>query len=152
VAEFDFGLTGSASAVSSAASAASSKGSTDGDGEQQHGALPKHEDKSKRKVETAGTTSALDGAKRQRLTHKQASEPSLPSSALTFEDVLKIGSHVVLAHRVLEEPEVDLWHADIVDVNQASRTFDVRIREWRLLVSDVASNRLFKPSVSLPAV
>ena len=57
-----------------------------------------------------------------------------------------------LAHRVLEEPEVDLWHADIVDVNQASRTFDVRIREWRLLVSDVASNRLFKPSVSLPAV
>jgi hypothetical protein len=80
-----------------------------------------------------------------------AAELALPHSALTFEDVRTL-KHVVFAHVVPEEPEVQLWHADIMGVNAEKQTVDVRIREWTLLIRDVQPSSIFKPSAALPAV
>lgn len=77
--------------------------------------------------------------------------PELPSSALSFSDVQHL-KHVVVAHFVAREPEVMLWHADMIATHPDRQTCDVRLREWTLLLQDVAPNRIFRPSASLPAV
>lgn len=78
-------------------------------------------------------------------------QPDLPASELSFDAVRGL-KHVVVAHRVPEEPEVLLWHADIMAEHPDSQTFDVRIREWTRLVRNVSPSAIFKPRASLPAV
>lgn len=75
----------------------------------------------------------------------------MPSSKLSYDGISGL-THVIVAHRVEEEPEVALWHADVTERHPESQTFDVRIREWRRLVCNVPPSRVFKPSASLPAV
>lgn len=141
---------GEASCPASAAISAAASGSHSGVGHREKPAgAPKHS-QAKRKCED-DNDSFLEGGKRPRKERKQAVEYSLPSSDLVFSDLQKL-KHVVVAHRVAEEPEVDLWHADIVGINEGGQTVDVRIREWRLLIHDVQPNRVFKASASLPAV
>jgi len=94
---------------------------------------------------------ADSAGKKHRSEEKAPAAASLPKSRLTFEDVRNL-THVVVAHRVSEEPEVDLWHADVVSVNEAKRTIDVRIREWRRVVTGVEPSAVFRPSTTLPAV
>ena len=77
--------------------------------------------------------------------------PELPRSHLSFADVCGL-KHVVIAYFIEEEPDVLLWNADIVKVNEPSATVDVRIREWTRLVHDVKPAAIFRPSSLLGAV
>lgn len=92
-------------------------------------------------------------AKRPRADSEREHKPAatLSDSKLTFDD-LKTLKHVVVAHQIAEEPEVAVWHADIVELHPKSRTADMRIREWRRVVCDVPPEHIYKPSAALPAV
>ena len=127
----------------------------------------KERDSSVSEEKDKAETEALGKQKRARHEEKKRSgaEPSsggkaampapapapLPSSKLSFSDVRAL-KHVVLAYHVDEEPEVQLWNADVMAVHEDSQTLDVRIREWRLLVRNAKPNSIFKPSTSLAVV
>lgn len=91
------------------------------------------------------------GDKRSKPASKEVKERELPRSLLQFADVRDL-KHVFVAHRLPQEPEVDLWKADIVDVHANTQTLDIRLREWPVVLRDVQPQCVFKPSSALPAV
>lgn len=113
-------------------------------------------DGEKKKSSHAGTkrkvaSSVSVGDKRPKPPIKEGKERELPCSVLKFDDVRDL-KHVFVAHRLPQEPEVDLWKADVVGVHANTQTLDIRLREWPVVLRNVQPHCVFKPSSALPAV